>query len=286
MALGFTAIPAEAAPAPRVDYVALGDSYTAGTGAGALYRPPNTPCWQSHPGYVDVVDADSLVTLVANRACHGAVLSVNSPLYDNVIITPTVEQQLSDLTTSKLLTPQTELVSLTAGANDVGVSRVLGACILSTMEVCQGAIDLAVGALPAVGAALTQTYAAIHRAAPRAKIAVLGYPKLFDPSSPIQVMAPERQIKINEASTLLNATIATAAATANLLYRANTQYVDVSQRFAGHEANSINAPWLVLVLDPTLPPADANFHPNLEGHVQYAAALESAVSLPELARLP
>jgi len=86
---------------------------------------------------------------------------------------------------------------------------------------------------------------------------------------------------------LLNATIATAAATARVLYGANVQYVDVTARFAGHEVNSAD-PWIffdaapdangVLQIDPR------SFHPNLAGHQQYAAALLSAVDLIQLAR--
>jgi hypothetical protein len=81
MVLGLAAIPAGAAPQPReVDYVALGDSYTAGTGAVSridnIFPPfvPTPPCTQTEGGYVDLVDTVDAVDLEDNAACHGALI--------------------------------------------------------------------------------------------------------------------------------------------------------------------------------------------------------------------
>lgn len=288
MALGFTAIPAGAAPPPKdVDYVAVGDSYTAGTGSlvgtdSPLVFTTPLPCLQTHPfGYADLVGATSPVNLVQNAACHGAVLTTSSPRYDPVIIIPTVEEQIASLIASGQLSRDTELVSLTAGANDAGVNAVIPACAASTEEVCKQAVASSIKSMPSVGANLTRALAAIHRAAPNAKIAVLGYPRLFDPTSPAAVIPPTHQTLVNQGSALLNATIATAVATSNIFYRANAQYIDVTARFRGHEVNSA-APWIVL--NATNPADPRNFHPNKAGHQAYADALVSAVHLPELAR--
>lgn len=288
MALGFTAIPADAAPPPKdVDYVAIGDSYTAGTGSlvgtgSELVFTTPLPCLQTHPfGYVDVVDAASPVNLVENAACHGAVLSKSSPRYDPVIIIPTVEEQIQSLIASGRLSSDTELVSLTAGANDAGVNAVIPACAASTEEVCKQAVASSITAMPSVGANLTRALAAIHRAAPNAKIVTLGYPRLFDPTSPAAIIPPANQTLVNQGTALLNATLATAVATSNVFYRANAQYIDVTARFRGHEVNSAD-PWIVLN---TTDPADPrNFHPNKAGHQAYADALVAAVNLPALAR--
>ena len=283
MALGFTAIPADAAASPRIDYVALGDSYTAGTGAGAAVRPDGVDCWQSHPGYVDVVGKTSRMKPVANAACHGAVLSTSSPFYDPLIYTPTIEQQLAGLVGKGRLSAKTELVSITAGANDLGFSWVLGACSIST-EACEGALSQATSAssLQALQAALVQTYAAIHAAAPNARIAVLGYPLLFDPASNFAPIPVTNQLLMNQATLALNALIAGAVAGANTLYEANAIYIDVTARFTGHQVNSAD-PWLVL--DLAAPTADYNFHPNRAGHaLGYAAALLGAVEPAQLAR--
>lgn len=281
MTFGFTAIPAGAAPPPRVDYVALGDSYTAGTGAGAAFRPAGTACWQSSPGYVDVVGKTGRVNLVANAACHGAVLSSLSPFYDGV--TPTVQEQLYALAAQGKLSAGTELVSITAGANDLGFSRLLAFCATATPAACADA--LAAGTSPLtlelLKAGLVQTYAAIQGVAPNARIAVLGYPFLFDPASSLAPVPAATQTLINQATVALNAAIAEAVQTANLLYGTDAQYIDVTARFAGHEVNSAD-PWLHLNLASVT--ADYNFHPNQAGHRAYASALLGAAKPAQLAR--
>jgi lysophospholipase L1-like esterase len=277
MALGFAAIPAEAAPpAPKVDYVALGDSYAAGTGAGGAERPGGIACWQSQRGYVDVVGKTSRVDLAPNAACHGAVLSAQSPAYDPVISTPTVEEQLDRLVFTGKISDTTELVSITAGANDLGFAYVLGQCSVSP-EACNVAIASATSeaALAELTSALVQTYADIHAAAPHAKIVVLGYPLLFAPDSPVAPLPPASPLAINQATLGLNALIENAVALANYYYSANAVFVDVTPRFLGHAVNSAD-PWLVF--DPNNPTADYNFHPNRTGHtLGYAAALVAAM---------
>jgi lysophospholipase L1-like esterase len=282
MALGLAAIPAQAAPASTIDYVALGDSYTAGTGAGAALRPAGVSCWQSHPGYVDIVAKIGRVDLVENAACHGAVLSTASPTYDPVVYTPTVQEQLQGLVSSGKLSPDTELVSITAGANDLGFSRVLGVCAFYGETACQAAIAQATSpaALAFLTTGLVQAYSAIHQAAPNARIVVLGYPLLFEPSSAFAPIPVTNQMLINQATLTVNGTISGAVDTANGLYGTNARYVDVTARFAGHAANSLD-PWLRL--DPNNFAADYNFHPNAAGHRAYASAVRSAISSAPLA---
>ncbi|MFD5276294.1 SGNH/GDSL hydrolase family protein [Pseudarthrobacter sp. NPDC058362] len=273
MALGSTAIPAEAAPPPKdVDYVALGDSYTAGTGAGAFV--PSAPCTQTAGGYVDLLDAVDPVSLAGNAACHGALL------VDSSNGVTSVQAQLGGLVASGRLSRDTELVSVTAGANDIGVSTILYACATSTPEACTAATSAAAAALPAVHANLVQTFAAIQSYAPRARIAVLGYPMLFD-ASRAPLISPAAQTLVNSGTAGLNLTIASAAATAKNLFGTQVQYVDVTARFAGHAVNSAD-PWIFLDSGNLFDPR--NFHPNVAGHNGYADALLASVSLKQLAR--
>lgn len=279
LTLGFTASPATAAPPPPITYVALGDSYTAGTGAGDLSRPP-VACWQSPGGYADLVDASPKVTLVANLACHGAVLFPVPPFYDGV--TPTVGEQI--LAGQQALAGA-DLVSITAGAVDAGSLLALQACSTPDTQLCaatvQGIIqNLQLGILQAQ---LEATYQAIQLAAPDAVIAVLGYPRLFDPSqgdivtNGITIVPVQNQILVNQAIDALNATIAAAVEGSGT----NAVFIDVTKRFIGHAVNSDN-PWIVL--DLTQPFLDANFHPNDAGYQAYASALLSAVKLTQLAK--
>ena len=278
LTLGFTASPATAAPPPPVTYVALGDSYTAGTGAGGLYRPP-VACWQSHPGYVDDVAATGRVTLLDNLACHGAVLFPAGPFYDG--LTPSVFEQINS-TAGQSALHNAELVSITAGAVDAGSLLALQACSTPDAQLCEGTVNGIIANLPVVESGLEIIYQTIRASAPGATIAVLGYPRLFDPANGLPVIPPANQAQVNLAIDALNTTIAKAVADS----QTNAKFIDVTKKFLGHAANSAD-PWLVMVLAP-VPPfdrlPDANFHPNAAGHLAYAAALLSATKPAQLAK--
>ncbi|MGP0225068.1 SGNH/GDSL hydrolase family protein [Paenarthrobacter sp. NCHU4564] len=282
LTLGFATGPAAAAPPPPVNYVALGDSYTAGTGAGGSVR--TAVCWQSDGGYVDLVDASQRVDLVANAACHGAILAFDplnpSPFYNGA---PTVAEQIAALALSRDLSGETDLVSITAGAIDAGSLLALQACSTPNTQLCAATVAGIIQNLGSLEAALELTYQSIQAAAPNATIVVMGYPRLFDPSQGdiviggVTVVPVENQIAVNTAVDALNATIAKAVAESGT----NAVFVDVTKRFLGHAVNSDN-PWIVL--DLTQPLADSNFHPNDAGHQAYASALLSAVKPAKLVK--
>ncbi|WP_211882500.1 hypothetical protein [Pseudarthrobacter albicanus] len=121
LAAGLTAAPAQAAPAAKVAYVAIGDSFTAGTGSGAEFRPAGLPCWQSAPGYPGDLGVTGRINLVANAACHEAALSPSSPFYDH--LTRTVAEQIDALAASGQLSASTGMVTITAGAQTSGPRR-------------------------------------------------------------------------------------------------------------------------------------------------------------------
>jgi lysophospholipase L1-like esterase len=277
MAIGLAAIPAEAAPPPAdVDLVAVGDSYTAGTGAGPFI--PNYPCTQTAGGYVDDLMALPIVDEVINGACHGALLDAKASG-----VVPSVMDQIAALAASEGLSGRTELVTLTAGANDLQFNTVLFTCAFSTFPDCQLEVQKAQAKLPAIQADLVEALTAIHRAAPRAKIAVFGYPFLFDPANGLPVLSPESQTLVNTGTAALNATIVAAVAEANAVSKANAVYIDVTAAFARHAANAPDQ-WIVLDLVPPIEFADDTFHPNSAGHAAYANALTTALSLQTLAR--
>lgn len=279
MALGLAAIPAQAAPASTIDYVALGDSYTAGIGAGP-YDETKT-CIQTPGGYVDIVAKTGRVNLLVNAACSGADLTGG----------PTsVAAQLSDPKTQAALA-DAELVSITAGANDLGFAQIIGICATLSPTDCRNAVTAATSeaSLGALTLALADTYKAIHAAAPHATVVVLGYPQLFDTTDPV-VPLPiplTSQELINLGTSAINGAIMDAVKFANVNYGTNAVYVDVTDRFAGHEVNS-GDPWIFFAayvdstgtvqLDPR------SFHPNKAGHRAYASALLASLRLGQLVR--
>ncbi|WP_144659183.1 SGNH/GDSL hydrolase family protein [Paenarthrobacter nicotinovorans] len=282
LTLGFTAAPATAAPPPPLDYVALGDSYTAGTGADGLTR--TAVCWQSSGGYVDLVDASARVDLITNAACHGSLLAFDplnpSPFYNGA---PTVAEQIAGLAFSQALSGDTDLVSITAGAIDGGSLLALQACSTPNTQACAATVAGIIQNLGSLEAGLELTYQSIQAAAPNATIVVMGYPRLFDPSrgniviGGVTVVPVTNQITVNTAVNALNATIAKAVAESGT----NAVFVDVTKRFLGHAVNSGNS-WIVLDLAQLQ--ADANFHPNDAGHQAYASALLSTIKPTKLVK--
>lgn len=242
MALGFTVIPAEAATTPRIDYVALGDSYAAGVGA-APYTDPT--CVLSRKGYPVIADNLRNVELTANAACSGWKTF-----------------QVRDAALLKV-TGDTDIVTVTAGGNDLESIAILMACVPAPESVeCATAQGVAIGKLTdgSLATGLGEIVAAIKSKSPTAKVVFTGYPLLFDPAHPFAGVA-------NPLAGVLNQVIAGVAG------GTGSTYVNVAPAFTGHGIGSAD-PWINY--NPANPLDSANFHPNSEGYRHgYFASLAS-----------
>jgi lysophospholipase L1-like esterase len=248
-------LPAAADTVGIGQYVALGDSYAAGQGGSQHYG--DKTCLRSPNGYPALLDAENQIHLRADAACSGATTSDVS------------DEQLSALKQS------TRLVTLTVGAADLGLSRVLAACtpVPPTTE-CQTEINraLALLAVPpggesVLGGRLTGLYADVADAAPNALIVVTGYPRLFD-----HVQGDDLKTQINRATAALNLTIKTAVESARNS-GVNIFYVDVTEAFAGH---GIDCGCPVPFINPPGTGINA-FHPTAAGYVAYAEAISAVL---------
>lgn len=271
MALGSTALPAGAAPPVKdVDLVAVGDSYTAGIGAGTTTL---SSCTQTNGGYVNLLKALPIVDgNSTNAACAGAVI-VDRPS-DTA---PSVLEQIGILAASGKLSVRTELVTVTAGANDIDFTAPLSACAGPQPEACAPAVQAVQAKFPAMQADLMEALTAIRKAAPHATIAVFGYPLLFESGRPSALLSPAALELVNAGARALNSAIAHATDAPRV--KAKAVYVDVAEAFKGHATNS-EASWIHLgsLEDPQ------NFHPTADGHQAYADTLQEAVNLYKLAR--
>jgi lysophospholipase L1-like esterase len=249
------ALPAAAAPS-TVDYVALGDSYAAGTAAPGSF--PDCP--HGAGGYPALLadGSESRISLTTNAACSGATIS------------EVASKQLS------ALERHTRLVTLTVGAANLGLSVVLAACSNPNTPVeCQRQINRALALLRdcpedknslVLDCSLAPLYAQVAREARGARIVVTGYPLLFD--SPA---SGDPRAAINQATTRLNSLIERAVTATQATY-ANITYVDVTKEFAGHGIGCTTPCTLFINAA-----GQEAFHPTPAGYQAYADAISAVL---------
>jgi lysophospholipase L1-like esterase len=224
--------------ASTVNYVALGDSYASGVGAGNYYsssgscdRSPN-----AYPALWAAANSPSSFTFVA---CSGAKT------------TDVVNNQLSALSAS------TTLVSVTIGGNDAGFSSVMETCVLSSTSSCLSAVSQAEAFVKNQLPALLNTMLADIRAhASSARIVLVGYPEFYDLSVPVCIgLSSQDHTALDQAADILDSALATAAA------NNGDVFADVRSQFAGHELCD-GAGWLnsVDIFD-----ISSSYHPTATG---------------------
>ncbi|GAA4416065.1 SGNH family lipase [Actinokineospora soli] len=244
----FGASTAGVAVAEGERYVALGDSYSAGTGAGGHYGS----CYRSRKAYPRLWAQANQPASFAFAACGGATT-------DTVIA-----KQVN------ALADDTTLVTITIGGNDVGFGSVMRTCTLGSDRACLDRVAQGVAATEQVlPAKLDAAYRAIEERAPRARVVVLGYPHLFAHGPTSCGMSLTKRTALNAAADKLNAVIAARAGAAGL------RFEPVTDDFAGHGVCT-SRPWINGVV---LFPVIASYHPNAEGQRHgYLRALTGAVA--------
>src|ERR1700761_4529381 len=228
-------MPAHASPAVQaVNYVALGDSYSSGVGAGGT----SGSCGQSPNAYPALWAKASSPASFKFAACSGA------PTTD------VVNRQLS------ALSPSTTLVSVTIGGNDAGFSSVMETCVLSSTSSCENAVAAGLNYVNnTLPAQLNTTLADIRGHAPNAKVVVVDYPDFYDLSAKLclGLSGADHQALDNGINSLDGALQAAAA-------KNGDTFADVRSQFAGPELCD-GAGWLNSV---TLPIGNS-YHPTATG---------------------
>lgn len=237
------------------DFVALGDSYAAGLGAGNYGS--DTKCKQSlDGGYPQLFAKEQTAPFakVTDASCAGAV--INDVRFEQV-------DALSDTT---------GVVTLTVGGNDAGWTTSLQQCLLGDDAGCAASVEQNVAAAQAkLPAALDDLYTSIRSKAPNAKVYVLGYPHLVaEPGKSgvtCEQLTDARRKALNEGADSLVELIE-----GRVRAQEGFTFVDVREAFKGHEACT-RQPWIHSVGGDL----SESFHPNKDGYQAYLKALLAAV---------
>ncbi|MEV4422638.1 SGNH/GDSL hydrolase family protein [Patulibacter sp. NPDC049589] len=231
-------------------YVALGDSYSSGLGAG---DESDGACRRSPAAFPAVVAARVPGTTLVTVACAGA--------------------KVADVRRDQLgaLSPATSLVTITIGGNDAGFTSVIARCALPMWVArCGPPVTRAQrtirGTLPV---RLDGLYAEIRSRAPAARVVVVGYPRLFNgiDCGAFTFFSRDDQRLLNGTADLLRSILRTRARAAGFAF------ADVVPSFRGH-AVCDDREWL----NGLSHPLRESFHPNATGHADgYAPAVLRAI---------
>lgn len=244
---------AGAAPAAAAEqYVALGDSYSSGTGTRSYY---DSGCQRSNYSYAEIIDDERPNTTVDLVACSGAKAG------------DVLAKQVSALSRS------TRWASITIGGNDAGFSGVITSCALpSWASNCDAKIDAAQtyirNTLPGK---LASVYSAIRSRAPNATVVVLSYPRLFmgEDCNAGTFFGSGEMTRMNQTADLLRDRIRAAAQAQGSRF----VFKDAIGSFTGHAVCS-SAAWL----NGLSSPIGESYHPNRSGHRSGYAPLVRSVT--------
>jgi hypothetical protein len=250
LALATTALTATtdtAHAATTVNYVALGDSYSAGGGSATTYL---NSCNQSTNAYPYLYAQATQPASFSFQACGGATT------------TDVIDNQLTPLDSS------TTLVSMTVGGDNVGLANVLSSCLLGSDATCQSAVATAENtARTQLPGQLDAVYGDIRARAANAHVVVLGYPQFYDLNTALCLGASAtKRAALNEGAAVLDGVIQGEVAKYS-----NFVYEDAISRFTGHQLCDAD-PWLHALNWPI----GQSFHPTAAGQSgAYLPALEA-----------
>ncbi|MFI1355421.1 SGNH/GDSL hydrolase family protein [Streptomyces sp. NPDC020898] len=205
--------------AAATGYVALGDSYSSGVGAGG-YIASSGNCKRSTKAYPYLWAAAHSPSTFNFTACSGA--------------------RTGDVLASQLtpLGSSTGLVSISVGGNDAGFADVMTTCVLQSDSNCLSRINTAKAYVDStLPGQLDTVYDAISSRAPAAHVVVLGYPHFYKLGQACLGLSEAKRSAINGAADHLNGALAKRAADHGFTFG------DVRNAFTGHELCS-GSPWL------------------------------------------
>lgn len=287
-------------PTQAVSITLIGDSYTSGNGA-AMYAGPAGAYRSGNNwalAYAAWLNAQGIHTTVANEAASGTAT------------THVLSEQI------ERIDPETDVVLMTVGGNDVNFSPVVAACFaigLRNPAACRLAVGSSVASIPGMRARTMEIFSALQaKLAPDAQVVLVGYPDLAT-DTPYTLVGPtpgsttpdsfDAASEVRRAGGFLREAQASAVAEWNASNALQVTYVgSVGEAFAGHEPDprmtvTNDHRWInefaetagMVGPDGTIqayPSADRNewYHPNIEGQLQIANLLAAEIGVPRSTR--
>lgn len=230
-----------ATPAAAAEqYVALGDSYSSGTGTRSYY---DSGCQRSNYSYAKIIGAERPNTSVNLVACSGAKTG------------DVLANQVSALSAS------TRWASITIGGNDAGFSSVITSCALpSWASNCNAKVDGAQSYIRnTLPGKLNSVYSTIKSRAPNATVVVLSYPRLFmgEDCNAGTFFSSSEMTRLNQTADLLRDKIRAAAQAQGSRF----VFKDAIGPFTGHAVCS-STEWVNGLSNPI----GESYHPNRTGN--------------------
>lgn len=247
-------------------YVALGSSFAAGLGLGP--RAPGSPVvsQRSLNGYPQILarmlDFPSFTDMTSSGATLRNVLRGG---------------QMFMVSQVRAIGPETSLVTLTAGGNDIGY---VGDIMLTALRNRGGFMGALIGALRKSAMPVAQrdfaglatlfraTLTEIRRRAPDARIVVVTYPAII----PEGLACPELGLTQDEADLMRAVGDRLAQVTRDAVREAGATLVDMALLSTGHEVCGPD-PWV----NGPKPQTGSAFHPNLAGARATAEAIARVI---------
>ncbi|MFF4190485.1 SGNH/GDSL hydrolase family protein [Nonomuraea sp. NPDC001831] len=248
-------------------YVALGDSYTAGPG---IPTQTDADCGRSDRNYPTLTAAARAVAIFTDVSCAGATT-------ENMTGAQGAAPPQLDA-----LRPETDLVTLGIGGNDINVSGIIGRCVILGKlnpggSPCKASytlagIDQLAGRIAATGDKVDAVLQEIRRRSPGADVLVVGYPVIMpDDGSNCYATVPIAKGDapwLRDVEKRLNTMLATRAAAGG------ARFVDTYTGSVGHD---LCKPLGVRWMEPMEGVDSVGLHPNASGHQAMSAAVLSAV---------
>ncbi|MBC2933787.1 SGNH/GDSL hydrolase family protein [Nocardioides sp. zg-1228] len=236
-------------PTSDIDYVALGDSFSAGPFIGTMRTDPQG-CARSKDNYPAFL-ADWLeVASYTDVTCSAA---TTADLYEPMLTFDgqTTPPQLD------AVSADTDLVTLGMGGNDFGIYEALIQCQAGTGAACP--VERLRADAARVAGRIQQAVRRITRAAPDAEVLVVGYPDILpsDGSCPAVGVPADVLRPVAEVAGVLNDSLRRGA------LAAGASYVDMAAVSDGHDVCAKGRAW---VNGPQFRAGiAAPFHPKVNG---------------------